>query len=208
METTASDGVRESWWWQPSTGSSAWELPLGASTLCGWRYTTPSGEKGVPPQWVHTASGAVTFVPPPLKLRRAERLIRQAQRMRCTAEEGGAIGGEEVAAAAAAAASAAATEKATEARAAAKLMGKGADTAPKPKAAVAQPTFSPWWEHNDSVWGEQMYYEQGEQGGLARGHHKDEVAALVDRARAHKDVLAAVVEFGGFKARAPHSPPH
>ena len=69
------DGVE---YWRYDNPSCApclcWELPKGASTLCGWVWVAE--EEG----WVHASSGAFTLQPPPLCCREARALIEAAHR--------------------------------------------------------------------------------------------------------------------------------
>ena len=59
-ERVECEGNQEAYWHQRASGESAWELPSGAATTCGWQHSVETG------QWRHAASGAATATPPPL----------------------------------------------------------------------------------------------------------------------------------------------
>lgn len=62
----------DEYWHHPATGVSAWEVPYGGSTECGWAWEEVAwGEGG----WVHEVSGARTGVSPPASLGEAEGIV-------------------------------------------------------------------------------------------------------------------------------------
>lgn len=67
----ACDG-EDVWWVQEGTAASAWELPSGASTTCGWVHRESEGF------WIHLPSGAVSQTPPPLDEDAANAIIAAA----------------------------------------------------------------------------------------------------------------------------------
>jgi hypothetical protein len=86
-------------WHHPPTETSAYELPQGAATECGWRHRAA---KGV---WAHKPSGATSPCPPPADVGAAEAIIAAH---RAAVVAAAAVGGAAAAAGAAEAASAAA----------------------------------------------------------------------------------------------------
>ena len=55
---TPENPLEPPYWHQRSTGESAWTLPPGAQTSCGWRH------QGELQQWHHAETGAVSLAPP------------------------------------------------------------------------------------------------------------------------------------------------
>jgi hypothetical protein len=71
-----SDG--DCFWHQPSSGASAWEVPRGGDTACGWRWVgSGSGSGGT---WMHGPSQCVSEVPPPRSEASAAALIERHER--------------------------------------------------------------------------------------------------------------------------------
>jgi hypothetical protein len=59
----------DSFWHHPATDVSAYELPPGAATACGWRHRQGKG------LWAHGESGATSPRPPPADAGEAEAII-------------------------------------------------------------------------------------------------------------------------------------